>query len=92
MEAMQLVPICPFTLSHRPLVIPASEEVSVCVEPGQRTDLILTMDGQNVFPLRELDRIHASAAQTPVKVVHSDRRSFYTVLKEKLGWSGGPDA
>ncbi|MDR3200090.1 MAG: NAD(+)/NADH kinase [Spirochaetales bacterium] len=92
MEAMQLVPICPFSLSYRPLVIPASEEVSIQVEEGQRTDVLLTADGQDVFPLREGDMIHASVADTRIGIVQSDRRSFYTVLKEKLGWSGGPDA
>jgi NAD+ kinase len=92
MEAMQLVPICPFTLSHRPLVIPSAEEVSICVDPEQRTDVILTIDGQTVFPLRELDSVHASGGKSRVKIIQSDRRSFYTVLKEKLGWSGGPHA
>jgi NAD+ kinase len=90
MEAMQIVPICPFSLSHRPLVIPASEEVSIEVEPQQRTDVLLTSDGQDLFPLAELDRILASVAQTRIAIVRSDRRTFYTVLKEKLGWSGGP--
>jgi NAD+ kinase len=92
MEAMQLVPVCPFSLSHRPLVIPASEEVSIQVDEGQRTDVMLTADGQDVFPLREKDVIHASVAGTRIGIIQSDRRSFYTVLKEKLGWSGGPNA
>jgi NAD+ kinase len=92
MEAMQLVPICPFSLSYRPLVIPASEDVSIQVDEGQRTDVMLTSDGQDVFPLREKDQIHVSVAGTRIGIIQSDRRSFYTVLKEKLGWSGGPDA
>lgn len=92
MEALQLVPICPFGLSYRPLVIPASEEVSIQVEQGQRADVILTADGQDVFLLRENDVIQASAAGTRIGIIQSDRRSFYTVLKEKLGWSGGPNA
>ncbi|MDR1317825.1 MAG: NAD(+)/NADH kinase [Spirochaetales bacterium] len=92
MEALQLVPICPFSLSYRPLVIPASEEVSIQVEEGQRADVILTADGQDVFLLRENDVIQASVAGTRVGIIQSDRRSFYTVLKEKLGWSGGPNA
>jgi NAD+ kinase len=92
MEAMQVVPICPFSLSHRPLVIPASEEVSFLVEEGQRAQILLTADGQDIFPLREGDMIYASAADTRIGIVRSDMRSFYTVLKEKLGWSRGPDA
>ncbi|MDR1931316.1 MAG: NAD(+)/NADH kinase [Spirochaetales bacterium] len=92
MEAMQMAPICPFSLSHRPLVIPASEEVSLLVEEGQRAQILLTADGQNVFPLREGDAVFASVADMRIGIVQSDRRNFYTILKEKLGWSRGPDA
>jgi NAD+ kinase len=92
MEAMILIPICPFTLAHRPLVIPTNEFIAITVDAEQRTDLILTTDGQNVFHLNVLDRITIEAADTRVLLVQTDRRSFYTVLKEKLGWSGGPDA
>ena len=90
MEALQLVPICPFSLSHRPLVIPASEKVVIDVDEGQRTDVLLSVDGQDTFLLWERDSIHASVAKTRVRIVKSDRRSFYAVLKTKLGWSAEP--
>lgn len=92
MEAMLLIPICPFTLAHRPLVIPTNEEITISVDRGQRAEVILTTDGQDVFLLRECDRITAAATGKKIKLVQTDRRTFYTVIKEKLGWSGGPDA
>ena len=48
-DAVLLNPICPFSLSNRPLVIPASKKIVVSVEPEQRTEIILTVDGQMVF-------------------------------------------
>lgn len=92
MEAMILIPICPFTLSHRPLVIPTTEFIGITVDAKQRTDIILTTDGQVVVPLKPLDRITVEAADLRVRLVQTNKRSFYTVLKEKLNWAGGPDA
>ncbi len=92
MEAMILIPICPFTLSHRPLVIPTTEYIAITVDAKQRTEIILTTDGQVVVPLKPLDRITIEAADVRVRLVQTNKRSFYTVLKEKLNWAGGPDA
>ncbi len=92
MEAMLLIPICPFTLAHRPLVIPPKEEITISVDGGQRTEIILTTDGQTVFRLQEHDRIAVTVGEKKIRLVQTDRRTFYAVLKEKLGWSGGPDA
>jgi len=92
MEAMILIPICPFTLSHRPLVIPATEYIAITVDAKQRADIILTSDGQIVVPLQPLDQITIEAADVRVRLIQTHKRSFYTVLKEKLNWAGGPDA
>ena len=92
MDAMVLNPICPFTLSNRPLVVPGSEHIDVVVEETKRTGVMLTVDGQETFILQADDR---------VSFTHSDRRAliytpeylgFYEVLREKLNWSGGPHA
>jgi len=92
LEAIILNPICPFTLSHRPIVLPGWEEVCVRVDEGQRTSVILTIDGQLDFPLLEGDDIRVSAAPFKAQILCSHKRSFYEVLKHKLNWSGGPDA
>lgn len=91
MAAMILIPICAFSISHRPLVVPGEEIVFIDVEHQQRTDLILTLDGQTVVPLARGDRICVRAADMPARVVQSDRRTFYEVLRQKLSWSGGAD-
>ena len=91
MDAMILNPISPFTLSHRPLVVPADEQICIEVEENQRTELILTVDGQSVFPLIPLDRVLVKQAETKARIVRSDVRTFYEVLRAKLNWSGEPN-
>ncbi len=92
MRALLLIPICPFTLSNRPLVLQGNDPVYIHVEPDQRTDVYLTVDGQDLFPLREGDTIRFSICRYPALIVRSDKRNFFEVLRSKLNWSGGPDA
>ncbi len=92
MEAMILNPISPFTLSHRPLVVPANERIEIEVEEYQRTTVIMTVDGQAEIPVRPLDRITVRASSERAQILRSDKRTFYDVLRSKLNWSGGPDA
>ena len=91
MDAMILTPICPFSLSNRPLVIPGSECVYVHVEKYQRTELLLTIDGQHIFNLEPEDRICYTVSDNEAYIIRSDKRSFYEVMRSKLNWSGGPD-
>jgi NAD+ kinase len=91
-EAMILNPVCPFTLSNRSIVFPAHETVMVYVEKEQRSDVLLTVDGQIVEPLLPEDVILVHRARRKAIIVASDRKVFYNVLRTKLNWSGGPDA
>jgi NAD+ kinase len=92
MEAMILNPICPFTLSHRPLVLPADEEIMIDVEAQQRTSVIMTVDGQSEFPLAPDDRVVINRHREAAHIVRSNKRTFYEVLRSKLNWSGGDSA
>ncbi|MEX2443368.1 MAG: NAD(+)/NADH kinase [Alkalispirochaeta sp.] len=90
MDAMILNPICPFTLSHRPIVLPPDEEVRISVDQTQRTSVALTVDGQSLTPLSEGDYVLVRASGERAKIIRSDQRTFYEVLRTKLNWSGGP--
>lgn len=90
MDALILNPICPFTLSHRPIVLPANEEITVRVARPQRTQVALTVDGQSLTPLEAGDEVTVSAGTERARIVRSDQRTFYEVLRSKLNWSGGP--
>jgi len=92
MDAMILNPVCPFTLSNRPIVIPAHETILVDIEAEQRSAVMLTIDGQLVCALEPKDRISIRRAKKKAILIASDREVFYRVLRTKLNWSGGPDA
>lgn len=90
MAAMILNPICPHTLSHRPIVIPADEVVNIEISEKQRTNVVLTVDGQSLTPLEPFDRVVINQMPERAAIVRSHERTFYEVLRTKLNWSGGP--
>jgi len=92
MDAMIVNPVCPFTLSNRPLVVPAREAVEITMEAGRRTGAMLTIDGQETFTLRSGDRIRVSGAPKKARIHVSRGFAFYELLRSKLAWSGGPGA
>jgi NAD+ kinase len=88
-DALIINPICPFTLSNRPIVVPSGETVIVDVEAQQRSAVLLTVDGQRSFPLEPGDRVFIRKAPRAAQIVASGRRGFYGALQTKLNWSGG---
>jgi NAD+ kinase len=92
MNAMILNPICPFTLSNRPIVIPAKEKIRIELNRIQRTELILTVDGQETVSVLPGDTIIVKESEYRTYIIKSDKRNFYGILKAKLNWSGEPNA
>jgi NAD+ kinase len=92
MDAFVLNPICPFTLSNRPMVVPGNEHLELEVERQQRTEIVLNVDGQEVFPLQPADRIIFGRSQKSTLIIQSNRRNFYEVVRAKLNWAGEPNA
>ncbi len=92
LEAIIINPICPFTLSNRPIVVSGDEVISILIEEDQRVGVILSIDGQDSFPLLPRDRILIEKSHSKTLLVRSDVRNFYEILRSKLNWSGGPDA
>jgi NAD+ kinase len=92
MDAFVLNPICPFTLSNRPIVVPGHESLEIEVEDRQRTEVILVTDGQENVALQGGDRVVVSRAGRYSWIILSDRRNFYEVLRAKLNWAGEPHA
>jgi NAD+ kinase len=86
LPAIALVPICPHTLSNRPIVV-GSEAVIEIVMTGHPDQLAhVTFDGQESFALAHGDHIFVRAADSPVELIHPSGRSHYQVLRAKLGW------
>jgi NAD+ kinase len=92
MDAMILVPICPFTLSNRPLVVPGNEIIRIIVDDIQRTAVLLTVDGEEHEALLPHDEVIIRKYEHKTRIINSDKRNFYEVLRTKLNWSGEPHA
>ncbi|MDR2536384.1 MAG: NAD(+)/NADH kinase [Treponema sp.] len=92
MEAFIINPVCPFTLSNRPIVVPSREALVVEVEPEQRSGVLLTLDGQVTESLEPGDRVYIKQAPFEARLIACERSMFYRALRTKLSWSGGPDA
>ncbi|MFP4509613.1 MAG: NAD(+)/NADH kinase [Spirochaetota bacterium] len=89
LDAMILNPVCPFTLSNRTLVMPGHEVVRIHVDQTQRTDVVMTVDGQEIHALEADDVVEVRRSDHRAGIIESEQRSFYEVLRSKLHWSGG---
>ncbi|HAP56997.1 MAG: NAD(+)/NADH kinase [Sphaerochaeta sp.] len=89
LSSLIITPICPFTLSNRPLVVSGESRITLTIPKGQRTGLVLSLDGQQIFPLQEEDVIIVEKSRSKALLVTSERRNFIEVLRDKLNWSGG---
>ncbi|SHK44287.1 NAD(+)/NADH kinase [Thermocrinis minervae] len=84
-EVILLVPICPHTLSNRPLVIPSHFSVRVvCLSPKRMA--YLTLDGQRVLALQKYDVVEIKNAPYECLMYTSPHRGYFEILKEKLRW------
>jgi len=82
-----ITPICPHTLSTRPLVIPDNKLITVEVARNAG-DLILSVDGQIGEPLKTADRIEIRRSAAHVRFIHLPDYSYFSVLRHKLHWRG----
>jgi NAD+ kinase len=83
-----MTPICPFTLTNRPLVVPDSTRI--LIKPEERsTNLILTLDGQAGLEIQHGDAILIEKSPHPVHMIQIPDGEYFDVLKAKLSWSGG---
>ncbi len=89
LTSLIITPICPFTLSNRPLVVSGDSTITLTIPKGQRTGLMLSIDGQQNFCLQENDIITVEKSQSKALLVASERRNYIEVLRDKLNWSGG---
>ncbi len=82
---LELAPICPHTLSNRPVVLPDSVEIEVKVSLSDHDDAILTVDGQETEPLREADVVKIRRGKHAVVLVRS-AHPYFEIWRDKLRW------
>ncbi len=91
-EAVVIVPICPHTLTARPLVIPASEKISIS-SCKSCTKLKLSADGQETIDV-DFDKpvtIEKSSIMAKLVILKKENNGFYSILRKKLQWGVGPE-
>jgi NAD+ kinase len=84
-NAICLTPICPHTLTNRPLIIPSDMSIRVVSRAGEE-GAYLTVDGQVGTPLAPGDAVECTVADFDVLLIQPPDRTFFDVLREKLKW------
>jgi len=82
-----MTPICPFSLTNRPLIIPDTATITIKLEE-KSSDIMLTCDGQSGLTINEKDTIIIQKGPHPVNLITFPDQQYFDVLKAKLRWSG----
>lgn len=88
LKLITLVPVCPHTLSNRPIVISADSTVEILMHETNNSRV--HFDSHSHVELRENDRVVVKQAPSPVRLLHPVGHSYYHMLREKLRWSEQP--
>jgi len=87
MKVLMLTPVCPHTLTARPMIIPENSKIIIeIISSGQS---ILTIDGQQTYSLEFADKIEIERAEEEICLIKPQQCGFYEVLRNKLKWGGG---
>ena len=87
-QAFLLTPICPHSLTERPLILPSDRSIRLVVNE-KNPDLMLTADGLESFNLQRGDEIVVSYGGIRKNMIQIAERSYFSLLREKLGWGQG---
>ena len=85
MNAVVLTPICPFTLTNRPIVIPDDAMIELRLEK-ENEGVVLTLDGQIGYTMKTDDRVRIRKSRATFNLVQPANRNYFDVLRNKLKW------
>jgi NAD+ kinase len=84
MRGVIIAPICPHTLTQRPLVVPDDENIEIVL--ANDAEAYLTLDGQKGLPLQRGDRVQVKQSHSRVLLVRNPHIDFFGILRAKLRW------
>ncbi|MBS1963861.1 MAG: NAD(+)/NADH kinase [Bdellovibrionales bacterium] len=85
-DGVILAPICPHSLTQRPVVMSDKNEIELCLDQ-QPGEVVLTLDGQDVFEMKKEDRVLVKRyAKHPLKLISTPGRDYFSLLREKLSF------
>lgn len=85
MNAMVLTPICPFTLTNRPIVVPDTAKINLRLK-NESDGVVLTLDGQIGYTVQMGDCITIHKSATNFNLIQPSNRNYFDVLRNKLKW------
>jgi NAD+ kinase len=91
LSAFALVPICPHTLSDRPIVVGGDQAIRLVIRGVDRAQAMVTFDGQTSETLEPGDVVEVRRAPFPLRLIHPPGYSYFSILRNKLRWGRGPD-
>lgn len=89
LAAIAIVPICPHTLSDRPVVVSGERSIRVVVHGVERIQAMVTFDGQTSELLKSGDTVEVRRADFPLRMIHPTGYSYFGILRDKLRWGSG---
>jgi len=89
-DATLLVPICPHTLTNRPIVVSGKSKIEISLIGNEKTKAQLTCDGQTTTDLKVGDVAVITQYANPINLIHPDGYEPFTTWREKLHWSSAP--
>ncbi len=90
LEAMIIVPICPHSMSNRPLVVCSDSEIEIVVSATTQDHSRVTCDGQVNFGLESGDRVTIRKKANTIKLLHLTHHNHFELLRAKLHWAEAP--
>lgn len=84
LEALVIVPVCPHTLSNRPIAVGSHFVIDIVVTDAQ--DAAVHFDGQTRFGLKEKDKVSVRRSKNDIRLLHPTGYSYYNMLRQKLRW------
>lgn len=87
LKALTITPLCPHTLSSRPIVVADDCHIRLVVTPNNDIKPKLSCDGQQHFDLEAGDEIIIQKHPVELTLIHPQTHEYFSVLREKLGWS-----
>lgn len=85
MNAVVLTPICPFTLTNRPIVVPDTADIELSLK-NENEGVVLTLDGQIGYQMKAGDKVAIRKSRTTFNLVQPPNRNYFDVLRNKLKW------
>lgn len=83
-----LTPICPFTLTNRPLILPDSDIISIKMKEESEEQVSLTFDGQVGFDFKYGDNVLIYKSKEKIELIKSPDQNYFEILRTKLRWGG----